>query len=76
MIAMLLDVRQVQSTDRGNWATPAVLSGVVERRPELLWAGVSVVLHAIRHIKLRIFAQDGVANPHNSGTIAVVCALP
>ncbi|HQS32703.1 MAG TPA: hypothetical protein PLR78_13095 [Polaromonas sp.] len=36
----------------------------------------SVVLHAIRHIKLRLFAQGGVANPRNSGTIAVVYALP
>jgi hypothetical protein len=36
----------------------------------------SVVSHAIRHIKLRLFAQGGVANPRNSGTIAVVYALP
>ena len=36
----------------------------------------SVVLHAIRHIKLRLFAQGRVANPRNSGTIAVVYALP
>ena len=36
----------------------------------------SVVLHAIRYIKLRLFAHGGVANPRNSGTIAPVCALP
>ena len=36
----------------------------------------SVVLHAIRHIKLRLFAQGGVPNPRNSGTIAPVRALP
>ena len=35
----------------------------------------SVVLHAIRHIKPRLFVHDRVANPRNSGTIAVVCAL-
>ncbi|HQS92542.1 hypothetical protein, partial [Polaromonas sp.] len=39
-------------------------------------ATASVVLHAIRHIKLRLFAHGGVANPRNSGTIAVVYALP
>ena len=34
-----------------------------------------VVLHAIRHIKLRLFAQGGVVKPRNSGTIAAFYAL-
>ena len=36
----------------------------------------SVVLHAIRHIKLRLFVQGGVVKPRNSGTIAAFYALP
>ncbi|MEO5794139.1 MAG: hypothetical protein ABIP34_03680 [Rhodoferax sp.] len=34
----------------------------------------SVVLCAIWNIKPRLFAHDVVANPRNSGAIAVVCA--
>ena len=36
----------------------------------------SVVLHATRYIKLRLFAQGGVVKPRNSGTIAAFYALP
>ena len=36
----------------------------------------SVVLHAVRYIKLRLFAQGGVVKPRNSGTIAAFYALP
>ena len=36
----------------------------------------SVVLHAVGHIKLRLLAKGGAANPRNGGTIAVVYPLP
>ncbi len=34
----------------------------------------SVVLHAIWHIKMRLFGQGVVANPRDTRGIAVVCA--
>ncbi len=37
---------------------------------------LSVVLHATRYIKLRLFAHGGVVKPRNSGTIAAFYALP
>ena len=36
----------------------------------------SVVLHATRYIKLRLFAHGSVVKPRNSGTIAAFYALP
>ncbi|OZA92819.1 MAG: hypothetical protein B7X59_15335, partial [Polaromonas sp. 39-63-203] len=71
------DLSLFQLVEGLHYAFPKAARRALKKAPRVQALHAHVARHPpIRHIKLRLFAHGGVANPRNSGTIAVVYALP